>query len=79
MLNIDVEHCLVAIKELQNHALEKMKERDSFKATGVATLKVRVPNQAGGTILSTIKISLNALGSDLKEAVAQQISSVPSR
>lgn len=69
--------CLSVIKDLQINALEKLKERDRFKETGIATFKIRVSDDAGTKVLK-IEMRLSSLGADLKNEVTVK-SDVPSQ
>lgn len=72
-LNINQDSCLYAIKELQESALQKLKERDHFKTTGLATIKVRISNEERGMRILNFEIRLNATGLDLKNDIATRI------
>lgn len=60
------------MKELQEFALEKLKERDHFKNTGIATLKVRIPTEGSGPRVHNIEIKLDEIGSQLKCEISQR-------
>lgn len=46
---------------------------------GVATIKVRLPNENGGSRLISVKIKLNDTGRHLQESVANELGICPSR
>ena len=46
---------------------------------GLATIKIRLPNQPGGTRLLTTQVKLTDIGRDLQEDVAKQLSVSQSR
>lgn len=71
--------CIAAVQELQNSALDKLAAKAKFNETGLASLKVRVPNQPGGTKLLTIEITLTSSGSDLQNLVSQKLNVTPSK
>lgn len=79
MLNIPYDYTLAAITELQNNAIDKIRARDEFTETGLATIKVRAPNQVGGTRLVTVQIQLTELGSILHDRVAKELGVSPMR
>lgn len=79
MLNIPYDYTLAAVTELQNNAIDKIRARDEFTKTGLATIKVRAPNQVGGTRLVTVQIQLTELGSILHDRVAKELSVTPTR
>lgn len=64
----------MALSELQNTAIDKLRARREFDVDGVATIKVRAPTQtAGGTRLVTVKINLQQLGSEFHQLVADTL------
>lgn len=71
LLNIDRASCGVALRELKDHALMRLKEREMFRQTGLATVKVRV----SGSIprLLTIQVLLNETVSQLTDKVAEKL------
>lgn len=77
-LHLPYDSCYAAISELQSHALEKLKERDIFKESGLATLKIKflIPN--GSPKLITKQILLSACGTDLKQVVSEN-AEIPSQ
>lgn len=72
-MNISFDYCLAAISELQNNAIDKLRARDDFQKTGVATLKIRAPCTKGGTKLLTVQQKLSDIGSDLQRNVANEM------
>ena len=72
-LEIASDACLKIIKKLQSTALENLKERDRFRATGQASLKVRVSSEGGGGRLFSVAIELGKKGLDLKEEISREI------
>lgn len=65
--------CIAAVKELQSNALEKLAAKAKFNATGIASLKVRIPNQPGGTSLHTFEVKLDENGSVLQELISAKV------
>ncbi|KAJ6638174.1 NEDD8 ultimate buster 1 [Pseudolycoriella hygida] len=76
-LNVPVDYCKAALSELQNNALDKLRAQAEFAETGLATIKVRAPNQVGGTRLITINVKLTEIGSTLQELVAKELGTCP--
>ncbi|KAF2899522.1 hypothetical protein ILUMI_06657 [Ignelater luminosus] len=72
-LNLPCDSCYAAISELQTHALEKLKQRDRFKESGIATLKIKILNQNASPKLISKEILLSSLGSDLKNIVSEHV------
>ncbi|PSN45549.1 hypothetical protein C0J52_05786 [Blattella germanica] len=72
-LGIDAVSCLAALKELQEHALDRLRERDHFRETGLATVKVRVPDENGGRRIISIQTKLSANVEEFQQSVAEQI------
>lgn len=79
MLNVPYDYTLAAITELQANAIDKIRARNEFSKSGLATLKVRAPNQIGGTRLVTVQIKLCELGSMLHDMVCKELSVAPTR
>lgn len=65
--------CIAAVKELQSNALEKLSAKAKFNATGIASLKVRIPNQPGGTSLYSFEVKLVDNGSTLQELISYKV------
>lgn len=68
-LSIPYELCYTVLIDLQKNALEKLKERDLFKETGIATLKIRISQENSGVKVLKIEQRLSSLGVDLKNEV----------
>lgn len=71
-LSLPVETCVNCLKQLQITAIENLKERDKFRATGKATLKIRISSEGGGRIFN-LGIELANKGQELKEAISKEI------
>lgn len=69
-LEIPAEECYAALSELQGNALEKLKQREHFKESGVATIKLKLLNGAN-TKLMTKEVSLAAPASSLKRIISR--------
>lgn len=79
-LQLDLTTVKNALTCLQTNALDKLKAQSKFKNTGVATLKVRIPqNEKCNAHTANMEISLNALGQELREAVASKLEVDPTR
>lgn len=64
----------MALSELQNTAIDKLRARTEFENNGIATIKVRAPTQSSaGTRLVTVKINLSQLGSEFHQLVADTL------
>ncbi|EDW84976.1 uncharacterized protein Dwil_GK12848 [Drosophila willistoni] len=73
-LGISVSNCKCALVELQDSALRKLTARKEFNETGMATFSVRCVDSKGGTVqIIEIKCSLNALGLDLQQEIANRL------
>lgn len=46
---------------------------------GVATIKIRAPNQVGGTRLLTVRVDLDNVGSALHESAAKELCVPPNK
>ncbi|XP_066999509.1 NEDD8 ultimate buster 1 isoform X2 [Anabrus simplex] len=73
VLGIERTRCLTALRELQVHSLERLRERNHYQETGIATLKVRISGDKKRTNQLSLPIRLSANGQDLLEAVAAEI------
>lgn len=71
-LSLPVEACVKCLKQLQITAIENVKERERFRATGKATLKIRISSEGGGRTFN-VNIELSNKGQDLKEMISQEI------
>lgn len=58
-LSLPEAHCIAAVKELQNTAVDKLRANALFQQTGIASLKVRVPATEFGTQLLSVEVNLN--------------------
>ncbi|XP_068156814.1 NEDD8 ultimate buster 1 [Drosophila tropicalis] len=73
-LGISVSNCKCALVEMQDSALRKLMARKEFNETGMATFSVRCVDSKGGTVqIIEIKCSLNALGLDLQQEIANRL------
>ncbi|XP_058054773.1 NEDD8 ultimate buster 1 [Anopheles bellator] len=71
---IPSDRCEIALRSLQQNALEKLQAKDEFQKTGLATVKVRAPTQAGANRSFDLKLKVTDLGSTLCELVGQRLS-----
>ncbi|KAJ9594376.1 hypothetical protein L9F63_014199, partial [Diploptera punctata] len=79
LLGIDPESCLAALKELQQHALDRLREREHFRETGLATLKVRVPDENGSRRIISLHTKLTATVEEFQRSIANEITIEPAR
>uniref|UniRef100_A0AAG5DI55 NEDD8 ultimate buster 1 n=1 Tax=Anopheles atroparvus TaxID=41427 RepID=A0AAG5DI55_ANOAO len=73
-MNLPSERCVQLLQSLQLHALEKLQAKDEFQKTGVATVKVRAPTQAGVNRTFDLKMPVTETGGDLCEKIGQRLS-----
>lgn len=78
-LNLPYNYCNAALSELQTNALEKLKQRDRFKESGLATIKVKVLKESQSCRLLTKEVSLSSSTADLKNLIASDIDTSPER
>ncbi|XP_055305346.1 NEDD8 ultimate buster 1 [Sitodiplosis mosellana] len=78
-VNIPYNYCLSAINELQANAIDKLKARDLFNETGVATIKVRVPDKNTGGRLITVQLKLDLMVEDLYTDIAGKLELSPNK
>lgn len=67
------EICLKHLQQLQLTALENLRERDRYRTTGQASLKIRISSEGGGGQTFTITIELSRKGLDLKNEISKEI------
>lgn len=69
------------LESLRLHALQKLHERNKFQQSGLATIKVKVSGQKSKdenkTILSSIEMSLDCKGEELRKHLAERIGTIP--
>uniref|UniRef100_A0A1Y1LQ82 Ubiquitin-like domain-containing protein n=1 Tax=Photinus pyralis TaxID=7054 RepID=A0A1Y1LQ82_PHOPY len=70
-LNIQYDCCYAAVSELQSIALEKLKQRDLYRASGIATLKMKILVQNVPPKLISRQICLKEMGQHLKRMVSE--------
>lgn len=69
-MNLEFDSCYAAISELQTSALEKLKQRDHYKESGLATFKIKVLNINNSLKIFTQECLLSTFGSDFKLMIA---------
>lgn len=79
VLNLPYQYCNAALSELQTNALEKLKQRDHFKESGLATLKVKVLKESQSCRLLTKEVSLSSSTTELKSLIALDIDTPPEK
>lgn len=78
-MQLPTEMCFAAISELQTNALEKLKQRDRFKESGFASLKIKIvsPNVTPKLLTKEVLLSIN--GSDMKRIISGNVNVAPER
>lgn len=71
LLNIDETLCGTILRELKYHALMRLKEREVFSQTGLATIQVRVSGDEPQTL--TIQVLLDETAAQLIDKIAEKI------
>lgn len=72
-LGIPEQHTSELLETLRTHALQKLAEREKFKNSGVATLKIKVSGNQGHKKLISIELSLSCKGEELRRQVCDLI------
>lgn len=72
-LGISAGSCLAALLELQQHALDRLRERDHFRETGLATIRVRVPDKNHSRRVISLETKLSATVLEVQQTVASQV------
>lgn len=62
---------MAALTELQCTAVDKLRARDEFTKSGLATIKVKTPS--AGSRLLTVNVRLNDMGQQLQDAIAKEL------
>lgn len=78
-LNLPFDACLAAVRDLQSCALENLKQRDRFKASGLATLKIKVLNASNPPKLLTQECLLSIYGADFKSSLGSALNTPADR
>ncbi|KAI5733791.1 hypothetical protein M8J76_015957 [Diaphorina citri] len=76
-LNLDHTKVLPILLDLQQRALTKLKQKETFLATGIANLKIRISGKTSQVLNE--KISLTSPTEELQALVAEKLDVVPSR
>ena len=72
-LGISADSCLASLLELQQHALDRLRERDHFRETGLATIRVRVTDKNHSRRIISLETKLSATVQEVQQAVASQV------
>ncbi|XP_058462169.1 NEDD8 ultimate buster 1-like [Malaya genurostris] len=72
-LKISLKDCLSAIRSLQANALDKLRCKDEFLKTGVATIRCRAPTQGTANRHFDVKIKISSHGQELIQLVADKL------
>uniref|UniRef100_A0A1B6L3Y2 UBA domain-containing protein n=1 Tax=Graphocephala atropunctata TaxID=36148 RepID=A0A1B6L3Y2_9HEMI len=76
-LNIDRVLCMNALKDLQNHALDRLNSNKVFKETGTSCLRVKISGEVPR--LLSVNILLTANTTQLLEEIGKEIGIDPER
>ncbi|KAI5739290.1 hypothetical protein M8J77_017364 [Diaphorina citri] len=76
-LNLDHTKVFPILLDLQQRALTKLKQKETFLATGIAELKIRISGKTSQVLNE--KISLTSPTEELQALVAEKLDVVPSR
>lgn len=71
--HVTAADCLNAIRKLQQNALDRLKSKDEFTRTGIATLRVRAPTQGAANRHFDIKCKTAEPALELAKLVAAQV------
>ncbi|XP_022906282.2 NEDD8 ultimate buster 1-like [Onthophagus taurus] len=72
-LQLPQQSCFAALLELQSNALEKLKQRNRFKESGLATLKIKVLKQSGTPKVIVKEVPLTMIGEEFKKSIIDEI------
>ncbi|KAF5302202.1 hypothetical protein FQA39_LY10241 [Lamprigera yunnana] len=72
-LNLPYDSCYTAITDLQALALDKLRQRDLYRASGIATLRIKMLTPSGAPEMVSQEISLKELGSELKLKILEKV------
>ncbi|KAK4886374.1 hypothetical protein RN001_002645 [Aquatica leii] len=73
ILGLPYDSCYSTICELQAFALDKLKQRDLYRASGIATLRIKILNQNGPSNSINYETSLKQSGDDLKRGLSERV------
>lgn len=69
-LHLSTLECYAALSELQRNALEKLKQREHFKESGEATIKLKLLNGINSRVL-TKEVPLSLPVRDFKQLISK--------
>ncbi|XP_055529125.1 NEDD8 ultimate buster 1-like [Wyeomyia smithii] len=72
-LQISLKDCLKAIRFLQQNALDKLRSKDEFLKTGIATIRCRAPTQEKINRYFDVKLKITSHGQELAQMVADKL------
>lgn len=78
-LQISIKDCLNAIRKLQQNALDKLKSKDEFSKTGIATFRIRTPMQGAANRHFDVKVKTSGKAQELAEIIAGKLGTEPIR
>lgn len=70
---IPFEICLETLKELQASSLENLQQRNKFKESGLATIKIKLLNLNSPPKIISKELCLSMRTSDLKIVLLQEL------
>ncbi|XP_072397849.1 NEDD8 ultimate buster 1-like isoform X2 [Diabrotica undecimpunctata] len=73
-LNIPPDICQEIIKDLQNNALENLKQKNHYKESGLATIKIKILHKNSPPRLIQKELLLSMITNELKDLVRNEIS-----
>lgn len=73
VLSLPYDSCYAAISELQTCALENLKQRNRYKESGVAAIKVKVLNIHSPPKMLTQECLLSTFGLDFKNSLGSSL------
>lgn len=75
-LNITESHVLAVFESLRLHALQKLAEREKFRNSGLATVRIKVPGnhfRQAEKGIQAVELDLNLPGTELRKQVAAML------
>ena len=78
-MEISIEKVYESLNHLQCHALEKLRAREEFHESGLATLRINIAYGAQDSRPQTLKTSLDINGRELRNLISTTFSVDASR
>ncbi|XP_053385428.1 NEDD8 ultimate buster 1-like isoform X2 [Mercenaria mercenaria] len=72
-IGISESQVAAVLDTLRTHALQKLAEREKYKSSGLATLKIKISGSQGTKQVMSVEISLTCKGEELRKKVCDSL------